>query len=533
VTTNILIGVGGTGAKVVEAILHAAAAGLGPETLRVGFVDQDQSNGNVSRAMRLLKTITETRQLWRAMGAHHRIDGGGATGSDLLYTDIRPLVAGAELWTPHQGQQVTLQRIIAPAAEDRPLFDALFAKGADEQDMPLDEGYRGRPHIGSAAITAKVDQEAEFWRALIQQIRQSQGGSEVRLLFTGSVFGGTGAAGFPTLARLVRRRLERERITRNVTVGGVLMLPYFAFEAPDDPDAAAANVAKSEELLIQSRGALRYYDALFAQEHIFDELYLVGWNHVFDLGYHSPGAGSQENPPLAPELIAALGACRFFSPDHEVEEGQVANQVFISAREQDKAIGWSDLPSPNVESDAAYKKLGKMLRFSAAWKHWGPILAAPRSLFDRAVNRHPWFRAQGVHEVDYTNHAPGEEISRLTHYVDDLVRWAGSIQAYATNNTTKFDLWRVNDLTQGPPRFNTPLDLLTLKPKLEEAEFGQAFNRIVVEKPGADALPSANDLTRRLSEQTFEGNHVGMGRMVAALHAYSAVTTSNGNPRAV
>jgi hypothetical protein len=527
VTTNILIGVGGTGAKVVEATLHAVAAGLGPETLRVGFVDQDQSNGNVSRARHLLKTLVDAHGQWRSMGRPHRIERSADGGAgDLFQSEVLPVAPDAELWVPHQGQGMTLSRILGDMTDERRLYDVLFAKGPGEQDMVLDEGYRGRPHIGSAAITARVDQEADFWKSLIQLIRQSQGGREVRLLLAGSVFGGTGAAGFPTLARLVRRKLKEENITSNVSVAGVLMLPYFSFSPPEDETGAAANVARSEDLLIQSRGALKYYSALFAQEHIFDELYLVGWNRPFDLGYHSAGAGSQENPALAPELIAALGACKFFAGSPKGD----GNNVYVSARQADNALGWGDLPSPNETSDAVYQGFGQMLRFAAAWKHWAPILMEPRSMLSRAFNRDPWYRAQSVDKVNYVNQPPSEAVGKMSEYLDALLKWAGSIQAYANSNSTRFQLWRLNDLIAGEPKFETPLDLLTIKRRLTEDEFGTAFNSIVVGKPGSDNLPGANALALRLSAEPFPGDHKGLGRMVAALHAYSAVTASAAVP---
>lgn len=525
-TTNVLIAVGGTGAKVAEAIMHAAAAGLGPDTLRVGFVDQDKSNGNVTRAMRLLKSLTEARAMWRSLGSPHRIgDAPDGQGSDLLRTDIRPLVIDGELWVPHEGQRMTLSRALGDIGEDRHLYDALFSKGVVEQDMHLDEGYRGRAHVGSTAITARVDQDVDFWKALITQIRQSQGGGDVRLLLAGSVFGGTGAAGFPTLARLIRRRLEQENITAHVTLAGVLMLPYFSFDPPASEEGAAGNVARAEDLLIQSRGALKYYSSLFAQEHVFDELYLVGWNHPFALGYHSPGAGEQANPSLPPELLAALGACRFFSPDHQVvQDDDGTNNVFVSARRDDTALGWEDLPSPSLKADSAYEKLGRMLRFCAAFKHWGPLVAQPQKLLARTLNRDPWARVQGVDRVDYANKSPGDALRRMADYLDLLLLWSGSMQAYAGANRTRFNLWKINDLIEGSPRFDTPQDLMTIKPTLGDNDYVAAFNSIVIPKPGSADLPSANVLARRLSHEPLPGAHSGLGQMIAALHAYSAVT---------
>lgn len=530
-TTNIIIGVGGTGAKIVEAVIHCAVSGIGPETLRVGFVDQDQSNGNVSRARALLRTVEDARKLWRSGTAHH-IDGDRTVGSDLLSTDIRALLPAGELWIPHPGRGMTLSRIFGDLGrEDRALFDILFAKGPLEQEMKLDEGYRARPHIGSAAITAQVDQDADFWRTLLQQIRQTQQGGEVRLLLAGSVFGGTGAAGFPTLARLIRRRLKAEQIKQNISMAGVLMLPYFSFDPPQDENGVVENVARSEHLLIQSRGALKYYDSLFRHEHVFDEVYLAGWNRPFELGYHSPGAGEQQNPALAPELIAAIGACRFFDSSRTIEspegdEAARANRVFVCAREDDNCLGWADLPPASREADDSYRKLGKTLRFSAAWKHWAPLVATAPGLA-RRINPHPWHRRQGLNAIDYTNAPPSDGIRKLTEYLDALLIWAASVQAYATANGTRFDLWRINDLMEGPPRFDTPQSLFTVRPSLTEGQFAAAFNTIVIPKPAVAAPPDANLLARRMAEQSMPGAHNGLGRLVAALHAYSAVTLAS------
>ena len=47
-----VIGIGGTGAKCIEGIIQIASIGLfGEETLNLLFVDADETNGNLSRAL--------------------------------------------------------------------------------------------------------------------------------------------------------------------------------------------------------------------------------------------------------------------------------------------------------------------------------------------------------------------------------------------------------------------------------------------------------------------------------------------------
>ena len=58
---NYIIGIGGTGAKCLEHLLHCCSAGLGPDNLWAGMVDQDEANGNVSRTKILLSKYMNLR----------------------------------------------------------------------------------------------------------------------------------------------------------------------------------------------------------------------------------------------------------------------------------------------------------------------------------------------------------------------------------------------------------------------------------------------------------------------------------------
>ena len=51
---NFLIGIGGSGAKCIEHLVHCCSSGLGPDQLWAGMVDQDEANGNVNKTKILL-----------------------------------------------------------------------------------------------------------------------------------------------------------------------------------------------------------------------------------------------------------------------------------------------------------------------------------------------------------------------------------------------------------------------------------------------------------------------------------------------
>ena len=66
--TIYLIGIGGSGAKCVESVVHLASVGLFfQEPIKVLFVDADESNGNVERARNSLNIQTECQRILSAI----------------------------------------------------------------------------------------------------------------------------------------------------------------------------------------------------------------------------------------------------------------------------------------------------------------------------------------------------------------------------------------------------------------------------------------------------------------------------------
>jgi hypothetical protein len=514
VSLNIVIGIGGTGAKVVEAILHLTAIGAGPASLQVGFVDQDKSNGNVTRAEELLTSLKNARSLWRA-GAHsHQLDAE----CPLFAAEVAALDAESR-WTPHERRDARLSDIVertSMSATDQALFDVLYRR-PDEQEMTLEGGYRAKPHIGALAMSSAVDKTSSFWAKVTEAVERARGGgTDVNLLLVGSVFGGTGAAGFPTFAKLLRNRIKELKLGKNVRLGGILMLPYFSFDAPDVSKGQQSDVARSEDLLTNAREATAYYH-LKREERIFDQIFLIGWDPLMPLGYHEPHAGPQRNPALIPELIAALGAAAFFN-------GGVGGDVLCSARRKVDGIGWADLPSP-VSQDAAFprKMLGQMIRFSAAWKYWGPMLSEARQM--RSLSNRSFYKTQRLDAVDYARSNPSAQIQSISRYVDSFLRWAATIEHFSRHvQRHDFDLWQLSDFVErknlGTPNSDA---FIQLRREFGETEYPVPFNG-AVSVPGGVALPDHSALWSGLVSTPPRPDGKGVGGMVSNLFALSRVT---------
>ncbi len=523
---NLLIGVGGTGAKVVEAALVSFLAGLGPPAVTVGFVDQDESNGNVERARDLLARTAAFRRLWSGerpdvLDFGDPADGGlpfGRTVADAL---------DPPLWCPHAEQGATLASIFSAdvmARDDealRTVMDVLYAPGREELGMDLGVGYRGRPHVGAAAMLSRLaDPDNGFARALTTALRRARSGEEVRIFLVASVFGGAGAAGFPNLARTLRKLADDARGGGGgqVRVGGALMLPYFSFAPPEDE---GANVAKPEDLLRNTRDALKYYHRLFSEEAVFDELYLTGWSPAFPLGYHSAGSASQANPPLPPELVAAMGAVRFFDGARGVEG---ANAVHISSRDQRGALTWGDVPAVSRERRGEpAEAFGRLLRFCAAWRDtYRPELGRKKGLFG---GRPQWWARQELRGVRLDAAATQENIEALDRLVDRVLVWAATVQAMSTTPAfgdpplSRFELWDLARMVGGfaPADGERRSPQLTLRAP-EGPTPAEDFDRIGRWAGEGRTPPGQRVLNEEINTRRASGRSQGLGVLVSAVH---------------
>ena len=391
------IGIGGTGAKCLESLIHLAAAGMMPAgDLHLLFVDPDAANGSRAR-------VEET--LAHYVACKDRFDLGQ---THLLKTKIDP--ANPTLWTPFKDTNPSLNRFFhyenfrdSPAGK---LFDVLYSRS--EKESTLEEGFRGHPSIGSAVMAKTVDlEEDETWSRFRKKISDDDEGAKVFL--AGSIFGGTGASGFPTIAQIVKNALD-------VQLGGALLLPYFKFM--DDGDDGKLK-AKSDEFLMNTQTALKHYH-LWNQTRIYDAVYLFGDESRTDVE-NALGGPEQKNAPHFIELYAALAAIDFFRKDFGPDGSA---QYFMTAREENNRLQWTDLPDGN-NGDTVRSRIGQLARF--AFTYLSVYHPALEKITDRNRDayRAPWyvdfFERRNI-KIDQAS------LSTVEKYCKDFLLWLANIQ---------------------------------------------------------------------------------------------------------
>ena len=399
------IGIGGTGAKCVESLIHLAAAGMMPDgELHVLFVDPDVANGSRARAGETLVNYVKCKEQLQL----------GQT--NLLKTNIVP--ADPILWTPFQDANPSLDKFfqynIFRGSASGKIFDVLYSNL--EKETPLQEGFRGHPSIGSAVMAKTVDLKTDpTWSTFRKKIDADD--EEAKVFLAGSIFGGTGASGFPTIAQIIRDELD-------VKLGGALILPYFKFM--DDGDYGQLK-ARSDEFLRNTQTALKHYH-LLDKTGVFDKVYLFGDESRTDVK-NALGGPEQKNAPHFIELYAALAAIDFFRGDFDSNGG---TQYFMTARAVKNLLQWTDLPDDN-NGDTIRSRIAQFARFAIAYLSvYQPALKKIADN-DRDTYRASWYVDFFEQRKIRFEHAL---LSSIEKYCNDFLLWLVNIQGNCGDSET-------------------------------------------------------------------------------------------------
>jgi hypothetical protein len=405
-----VIGIGGTGAKCVESFIHLCAAGLMPDNRSIFglFVDPDGANGSLKRAGQLLQNYHDCKRL--RLGS-----------TDLFRSGLR--IARPDIWSPLQNKPSRLDEffnysILSQGAAN--LFDVLYSPR--EKETSLEYGFRGHPSIGAAVMAAAVTLGGEEpWASLRNQISLDvKTGEGAKVVLFGSIFGGTGASGVPTIARLVRDEFSLQLKSDRFKIGSVLMLPYFSF----DPVRSERMRVDADTFLLSTQSALNYY-------HRQDELkvcnavYLLGNETLKPMRASSIGGQEQENEPHLLEMYAALAAIHFFANDNVDGYPHVA-------RDAPDQTDWPDLPYVGGFAQLKHK-IDQLARFAFAYlSSYYPMLESINNA--GRDYRAPWyvnlFRRK---KIDLKASMAGD-LKQLKVYCESFLLWLANIEQSQTGD---------------------------------------------------------------------------------------------------
>ncbi len=396
------VGVGGSGAKLMQSLVHLSAAGLLPEGGRelMGFlIDPDQSNGSVTECAQVAKLYERCKKL--AFGSK----------TDLFKNKVS--IRGP--WSPISDVDVAtldsifdLTRMRRVSPDEADLMELLFSP--EEREMPVLQGFRGRPSIGAAILDRTVSFDDPIWSELRNRALNARAHADVSLLLAGSVFGGSGAAGVPTMCRLLRENLGEA--VQNLRIGLILLLPYFTYRKVEDEPLQA----DPQEFAIATAEALKYYD----ERHFLSvckAIYAVGEHYPALMPVPAVGSKEQRNPPHFVELVAALGAIRFMRGDGASDENG-ESVVSLAGRGQENTLRWADLPTATNMHNVQMALLQQFTLFAVSYHY---------VLFPQAMKELHSKGPIADHLRDTSRDQAGQDLKAVDDYLQTYLSWLLSI----------------------------------------------------------------------------------------------------------
>ena len=254
-----LFGIGGTGARVIRSLAMLLASGVRcgeTDTIIPILIDPDQSNGDLTKTIRLLNNYKSIR---------NNLSFVDDVKSDFFRTDISDSNINYRMPVANVSNKTFEQYIDYAnlAKNDKALVNLLFSD--DNLASSLDVGFRGNPNMGSVVLNNFND------GSLKNVLANFQSGDKIFII--SSIFGGTGAAGFPLLLKTLRQATAPDYTNaayiNSATIGAISVLPYFGLKSSSN------SKIQMETFISKAKAALTYYvsnidvDALY---YITDKL---------------------------------------------------------------------------------------------------------------------------------------------------------------------------------------------------------------------------------------------------------------------
>lgn len=281
-----VFGIGGTGSRVMRSLAMLLASGVkvGADEIVPIIIDPDAANADLTRAVTLLNNYSSIRRELSFIGGNE---------SRFFKTEIGQILHNYTLRIDDTDDK-TFKEFISYASMSR--TNRAFAKmlfSDKNLESSMDVGFKGNPNIGSVVLN---------------QIASSQDFSDFansfnvgdKIFIVSSIFGGTGASGFPLLLKTLRtgQSFPNYDIINKSTIGAVTILPYFKLEREED------SAIDSTTFISKTKSALAYYEQNIIKSRHINALYYLADDVAKTYENHEGGAAQQNDA----HLIEFLGA---------------------------------------------------------------------------------------------------------------------------------------------------------------------------------------------------------------------------------
>jgi hypothetical protein len=284
-----VFGIGGTGSRVIRSLTYLLASGidLNVSTIVPIIIDPDAANGDVNRTIELLKKYQEIRN------EINQVDD-----NSFFSKEIRHISQNFKLNIQHSNRKFKEYIDYSSLDEsNKALVSMLFSE--QNLDAQMEVGFKGNPNIGSVVLNQF--QQSDDFKTFASSFQQGD-----KIFIISSIFGGTGASGFPLLLKNIRsanQNLPNFALLQSARIGAISVLPYFGIKPNDD------SAIDKSTFISKTKAALSYYEHGVTNGSL-DTMYYIGDNRNKDYDNHE-GSFSQKNDAHFIELASALAIIDF------------------------------------------------------------------------------------------------------------------------------------------------------------------------------------------------------------------------------
>lgn len=239
-----VFGIGGTGSRVLRSLTMLLASGVEckADTIVPIIIDPDDSGADKTRTIDLMNQY---------MAIRGKLEFNVNNTNRFFKTEIIPVDGMTNFIFPLQNtRNCRFKDFIASSQLDKEsmaLVNMLFSEKNLNSDMKV--GFKGNPNIGSVVLNQFSG--SQHYKNFANGFEQGD-----RVFIISSIFGGTGASGFPLLLKTIRtdKSSQAWSIISRSKIGAVTVLPYFNVTEDDNSGVDSAT------FISKTKSALSYYE---------------------------------------------------------------------------------------------------------------------------------------------------------------------------------------------------------------------------------------------------------------------------------
>ena len=294
-----LFAIGGTGSRVLRSLTMMMAAGVKMDVDEVVpiIIDPDASNQNLTDTVQLMNEYRETRK---------DLSFPQGVETQFFRTELSQILPNYTLRIQNTNNKKFKQFIDYSSVQStstKAMLKMLFSE--KNLDSSMDVGFKGNPNIGSVVLN-QIVASGDF----TEFANNFSAGDKIFII--SSIFGGTGASGFPLLLKTLRTNtvMPNNELINNAEIGAITMLPYFKLAQSTESEI------DSSTFISKTKSALVYYENNIIDNNSINALYYLA-DDVTNTYDNNEGGSKQRNDAHLIEFLAATAVADFCNNSYQ------------------------------------------------------------------------------------------------------------------------------------------------------------------------------------------------------------------------